>query len=265
LRYRLIVDPIVADHRSVPGTRLGRQSDWIFNNAIGGGQADFDQHIEDLSPRDRVMLYALFNQKAHVDELIHAFNKFLPDPQNFRGATVVDIGCGPFTAGLAIANVVGNGVAYRYFGVDRASSMRLFADDLMREVRVLAEFNQDTEVSFHESVDEIDFGPRRAAEITVFVLSYLLASNTIDVAELVGEITRASDRIGLGPAFVLYTNSARESARANYPDFRDMMVASGFHVHIEETERFLDTDSPRAIHYALFVRAPVSTLHITQF
>jgi SAM-dependent methyltransferase len=265
LRGRMFVDPIVADPRSAQGARLGRTSDWIFRNAIGGGQADFDQPIEDLSPRDRAMLYALFNQKAHVDELIHAFTKFLPEPQSFRGATVIDIGCGPFTAGLAIANVVGGGVAYRYFGIDRASSMRLLANDLAQEVRVLAEINQDTQVSFHERVDGIDFGPQRAAEITVFVLSYLLASSTIDVDELVGEIKRASDRVGLGPSFVLYTNSARAHARAHFPVFRDLMVESGFSVHVEETERFFDTDTPRDIHYALFVRAPISTLPITQF
>ncbi len=211
------------------------------------------------------MLYALFNQKAHIDELIHAFDKFLADPNNFRGATVVDIGCGPFTAGLAVANVIGNRVAFRYFGVDRALSMCSFADELAQEVRVLGEFNERTEVSFHQSVDDIDFGPLRAAEVTVFVLSYLLASDSIDIEALVGEIVRARDRIGMGQTLVLYTNSAKGRARANYPEFRDRMVAAGFDVHVEEIERFDDADKPRDIHYALFVRPAVSMLPITRF
>lgn len=265
LRRQLIVTPISNDPRSVHGTRLGRQSSWIFNHAIGGGQADFDQAIEELSPRDRVMLYALFNQKAHVDELIHAFDKFLPNPDTFKGATVVDIGCGPFTAGLAVANVIGPRVAFRYFGVDRAVSMRSFANELAEAVRVLGEFNERTEVGFYRSVDEIDFGRHRGAEIAVFVLSYLLASDTIDVDALAGEINRASSRIGMGQTFVLYTNSARESACANYPAFRNRMVEAGFRVYVEETEHFLDTDTPRDIHYALFERPAVSTLPITEF
>lgn len=265
LRCRLILDPIVNDSRSVLGARLGRQANWIFNHAIGGGQADFDQSVEDLSPRDRVMLYALFNQKAHVVELIHAFDKFLPDLEGIRGATVVDIGCGPFTTGLALANVVGNRAAFRYFGVDHASSMCSFANELATGVRALGEFNDRTEVSFHGSLDEINFGPRRAAETTVFVLSYLLASKSIDVAALVGEIARARARIGLGQAVALYTNSAREGARTNFPAFKDRMLDAGFSMHIEEIERFEDTDKPRDIHYALFMSPAVSALPITEF
>ncbi len=257
--------PIQNDPRSSNGTSLGRQPDWIFNHAIGGGQANFDQWIEDLSPRNRVMLYALFNQKAHVDELIHAFNKFLPDPNSFKGATVIDIGCGPFTAGLALANVIGNAVKFRYFGIDRSSEMCLFANELSNEVRILGELHGSTEVSFQQSVDAIDFGQRRGAEITVFVLSYLLASETIDVDALVAEIDRTALRIGMGQTFVLYTNSAREEARTNYPSFKDRMIAIGFRVHVDETETFEDSDKPREIHYALFERPAISTLSIAEF
>ncbi|MFG0461181.1 hypothetical protein ACF8GG_17840 [Pseudomonas sp. yb_1] len=266
LRRKCIIDPIVNDRRSVNGTRLGRDPGWIFSHAIGGGQADFDQPIEELSPRDRVMLYALFNQKAHIDELIHAFDQFfLQGVESFHDATVIDVGCGPFTAGLALANVLGSRAAYRYFGVDRASSMLTLANELAAEVRKVGEFNDRTEVSFHKSIDEISFGNPRAAEMTVFVLSYLLASNSVDVDALVGEINRARGRIGLGQTVVLYTNSAREGARNNYPKFRERMIEAGFKEHVRETERFQDTDKPRDIHYALFLRPAVTTFSMSEF
>ncbi|ATE76874.1 hypothetical protein [Pseudomonas frederiksbergensis] len=265
MRRRLILDPIVNDERSVSGTRLGKQPGWIFQHAIGGGQADFDQWIENLSPRDRVMLYALFNQKAHIDELIHAFDKLLVDLEIFQDATVIDIGCGPYTAGLALANVVGSRAVYRYFGIDRALSMCAFAEELAAEVRALGELDERTEISFHQEIDVIDFGRRRGTQVTVFILSYLLASDTIDVDTLVAEIDRASKRVGLGPTVLLYTNSAREEARAAYPKFKKLMVDAGFTEHIEAKETFADSDKLREIHYALYVRRATLTIPIAEF
>ncbi|MBB5356846.1 hypothetical protein HDE76_000028 [Rhodanobacter sp. ANJX3] len=124
LRRSFIVESIRSDERSAGGILLGHDMNWAFWNGIGGGQADFDEPSGNLSPRDRAMLYEYLNQKAHVDELIHAFDKFAQPVNVARGATIVDIGCGPFTFGPALANVLGNGVSFRYFGVDRAASMR---------------------------------------------------------------------------------------------------------------------------------------------
>ncbi|WP_198084379.1 hypothetical protein [Variovorax sp. E3] len=211
------------------------------------------------------MLYAYINQKGHVDELIHAFTKFAPNLDMVHGATIVDIGCGPFTAGLALANVVGNGAAFRYFGVDRAASMCEFGSELAQEVRALGEMNLKTQVSFHGSVDEIDFGARRAGEVTVFVLSYLLASSSLDVEALVNEISAARERIGWGPAVILYTNSAKDGPRAQFPAFKKRLEDAGFPMLIEEEERFAEADKPRDIHYALFSRPAVANLPISEF
>jgi hypothetical protein len=85
-----------------PNTRLGIPTSWIFRQAIGGGQASFDEPLGELSAKDRVLLYAFFNQKSHVNELVHAFEKLLTTPRDLYRATVIDIGCGPFTSGLAL-------------------------------------------------------------------------------------------------------------------------------------------------------------------
>jgi hypothetical protein len=127
LRRQLIIEPIKMRSGGNLSAPLGKTPSWIFQHAIGGGQADFDQPIADLSPRDRVMLYALFNQKSHIDELIHAFDLFLPRAELVEGTTVVDIGCGPFTTGLALANVVGKVASYmatRDSTEERASAKR---------------------------------------------------------------------------------------------------------------------------------------------
>jgi len=263
LRRDLIVSPLQSDDRSTPGKLLGKSMDWIFNVAISGGQANFDQHLDDLSPRDRAMLYAYANQKTHIDELTHAFEKFLASPGHINNATVLDIGCGPFTAGLAFANIVETQFPYRYFGIDHANSMLDFGNELAQETIARGYVHEDSKISFCDDLNEVDFGSLRAAETTIVVLSYLLASESIQARQLVEQIVDACNRISLGRVIVLYTNSARESARKNFTPFKDEMLQNDFQLKIEEIEQFEDATKPRLIHYAVFVRNPV-TLSISE-
>ncbi|MEB5967365.1 class I SAM-dependent methyltransferase [Comamonas testosteroni] len=257
VRRTCIVNPLNNDPRETRqnGTRLGKPSHWIFSHAIGGGQANFDEPIEDLSPRDRVMLYALFNQKGHVPELIHAFQKLIDHPQRLNNATVLDIGCGPFTAGLALANVAGNGVAYRYFGADTSQQMCLFGEELANSAFAAGGLNSKTTIEFTDSIDGIDFGQPRLGW-TVVVLSYLLASTSLNIDLIVRQIVDACQRIGPGPVAVLYTNSAQPERRAAFPKFQELMVDAGFKCEVVDTELLTDGEKPRTIHYALFTRLP---------
>lgn len=266
LRRRCIVEPITNDPRDtgVSGTRLGVAISWIFRNAVGGGQASFDEPLAPFSSRDRVMLYAFLLQKGHVGELTHAFGKLLSDSHQLHGATVVDIGCGPFTSGLALANVAGNGVVFRYFGVDTSMAMRTLGVELAGAAKEVGGLNPSTSVEFSDSTDRINFGPMRSGW-TVVILSYLLASKTIDVELLTKQIVEACNRIGPGPVALLYTNAARDEATAAFPEFRDCMIAAGFKVHIEEFEKLTDGDRPRDIHYALFYRMTGTPIPLSAF
>lgn len=258
VRRARIVDPLNADPRETRQNRmrLGRSSGWIFDHAIGGGQANFDEPIEDLSARDRVMLYALFNQKGHVPELIHAFSKLANDPRHLNGATMLDIGCGPFTAGLALANVAGDEVPFRYYGVDTSNQMCAFGAELADAVRAEGGLNPQTSVAFSHSADAIDFGAPRLGW-TVVVLSYLLASKSLNVEVIVRQIIDACGRIGPGPVAILYTNSAVDDRRAAFPELEARLCAAGFKCEVVDTELLTDGDKPRHIHYALFTRAPL--------
>lgn len=266
LRRRRIVEPIIQDPREtgVSNTRLGVDIPWIFQNAVGGGQASFDEPLGPFSSRDRVMLYAFLLQKGHVSELTHAFGKLLPEPRQLRGATVVDIGCGPFTSGLALANVAGNEVVFRYFGVDTSQAMCTLGAELSDAAKKAGGLNPQTSVLFIDSTDHIEFGQSRTAW-TIVILSYLLASGTIDVALLAKQIVSACNRIGPGPVALLYTNAARAEARAAFPDFRELMVAAGFTVHIEDIEVLADDGKHRNIQYALFHRMTCGPIPLSAF
>lgn len=266
IRRRRIIEPIINDSREtrVNGTRLGVTVSWIFRNAVGGGQASFDESLGPFSSRDRVMLYAFFLQKGHVGELTHAFGKLLSDPHQLYGATVIDIGCGPFTSGLALANVIGNDAVFRYFGVDTSKAMCTLGAELAEAAKEVGGLNVLTSVGFTDSADHIDFGRTRSGW-TVVILSYLLASDSIDVELLAKQIVNACNRIGPGPVALLYTNTVRDEARAAFPAFRDLMVAAGFTINVEAIEVLTDGDKPRNIHYALFHRLTGAPIPLSAF
>ena len=51
--------------------------------------------------------------------------------RNFpKQPVVLDLGCGPFTGGLALAGAIGQGADFDYVGVDRSSAMREFGEIL---------------------------------------------------------------------------------------------------------------------------------------
>jgi len=255
LRQSHIVDPVMNDPRETrqPNTRLGLPTQWVFSKAIGGGQANFDEPLEMLSAKDRVLLYAFFNQKSHVNELVHAFEKLLTNPRDLSGATVVDIGCGPFTSGLALAEVAGNATHFRYFGVDTSQTMCAFGKQLAEGAEAAGGLSSKTTVRFFSSTDDIDFGTPRSTW-TIVVLSYLLASKSIDAEVLVRQVVDACNRIGPGPVALLYTNTSRPEATEAYPAFQNAMTEAGFTMKIEGKEVLYLEGKERKLHYALFVR-----------
>ncbi|MDR5766148.1 MULTISPECIES: class I SAM-dependent methyltransferase [unclassified Caballeronia] len=249
------------DARTTPGTFLGWPKNRIFRDVIGGGQADFDAAVGHLSGDDRALLYARYNQRRHLDELTHAFSLLLESEQAIARPTVIDIGCGPFTAGLAFASVFGEN-AFRYFGVDRAGSMLRLARRLEEAAEARSALHPRSSVWFGNDLAAADFGPVRG-EWTIVVASYLLASPTLDVEELVADILVTLDRVGPGPVAVLYTNSALPFNRAKFPAFLDGLRTGGFDLFIEGTETFDDTDKrPTELHYALIYRQARTILNI---
>lgn len=264
LRRVHIVDPLLEDPRTLasPGTLLGWSADRAFNVAIGMGQADFDTPIENLSGADRALLYAYFNQKRHLDELVYIFGQMVSDSTELRKATIIDIGCGPFTAGLALAEVLKAQTPFQYVGFDRANSMCALGARLYQAAAKATAFHAGTSVAFHNDLDAYDFGPDCRNGWTVVVLSYLLASGSIDVGALVASIVSVADRIGPGPVAVIHTNSAAQVANAKFAELSIQLTGAGFEEIANDKEIFTQTDStPKPLHYALFMRKRSVHLH----
>ena len=252
LRRAEITDRVRDDPRSWGGTLLGMDRYGAFE-AVGAGQADFDAPSGDLSPDDLALLYAYLNQKGHLEELVVAFGQLLagwkpPNP------IVVDIGCGPFTGGLALAATLGEDPRFDYIGVDRANSMRrlgrrLACSDLVPG-RVTSHWAPD--------VGSVKWQRPPGFREVIVILSYLFASPTLDAEAMLTDLKRLLRRIGHGAVTLLYTNSILGEPNRRYPEFRKGLVEAEFRVHAEAQGKIVverwNGRRERKLCYALFRR-----------
>ena len=219
----------------------------------------------DLSSEDRVLLYAYFNQLGHLEELTAAFRMLFARGSPDGEPIVVDLGCGPFTGGLAVAGVLGPECRFSYIGMDRSHAMRRFGEHLA----VAAECLDDVpRISRHWTADlpSVCWTPAPAWPPVIVVVSYLLASPALNAAELIGELEELLRKLGRGPVTVLYTNSVRPNANLSFPVFRQTLQGAGFKLYADDTgsidiER-LQGQRERRLRYALFHRQPQNVLSL---
>ena len=207
------------------------------------------------------LLYAYLNQKGHLEELVAAFGQLLAGakPEN---PIVLDIGCGPFTGGLALAATLGADRCFDYIGVDRADSMRrlgarLAGSDLLPG-RVTA--------LWASAVESVEWRRPPGFREVIVIVSYLFASPTLDAEAMFGDLDRLLRRLGRGGVTLLYTNSSREGPNRQYPRFREKLEEAGFRVHAEDRGEIAIERSnrlqERKLYYALFRRPPMRTLRL---
>ena len=172
LRRSEVINRVHLDPRSVGGTVLGVDRRVAASEVIGGGQAEFDEPWNGLSAEDRVLLYAYFNQLGHLEELVDAFRMLFPHAPPEEAPIVVDLGCGPFTGGLAIAGAFGRGYRVDYIGVDRSHAMREFGERL---ASAAADFEEAPQIDRHwsEDIPSVRWRPAPNWRRVFVIVSYL--------------------------------------------------------------------------------------------
>lgn len=231
----MIVERVLNDPRSTPGTRLGWPAQSVQADVIGFGQADFDSPVGHLTGADRALLYAFFNQRAHLGDLRGVLEQLFAGADRGGTPTILDLGCGPFTAGLALAAVLGNGRAFHYFGLDRSLEMRRLGATLAAAAREREALHDSTTIAFVDALEDVQFDKPRW-DITLVVASYLLASPTIDTNALAASVAAAVNRRGCGTAAFLYLNSAKAFPNAKWPDLVASLATAGFELRIDQVE-----------------------------
>lgn len=263
LRREEITRKVQQDPRSGPGLLLGVDPDTALHHAIEWGQADFDQPWNDLLPDDRALLYAYFLQLGHLQELLTAFGELFQRSAP-ESPVVIDVGCGPFTGGLALTGVLGAEHRFDYIGLDRSDSMRRLGKRL---ADAIPRFREGATITCRWASEggHVPWNEPPQWRPVLVIVSYLLNSPSLNINAMGAALRDLLGRIGRGSATILYTNSAREGPNRKYPDFRDSITSLGFEERVEgstilEPAEAGGSSSARHVRYALFHRGQQSTL-----
>jgi hypothetical protein len=262
LRKTKIVTPIVEDPRTKqrPGTILGHTKNEILREAIGWGQADFSEAWRDLSPADRALCYAFFNQSGHIDELLNAFHQLFHSHDFELPPILIDIGCGPFTSGLAFTSALPGVKCFKYIGIDRALSMTELGETLALE----ASRHVECERFWAKNIKELAWPYGASYQEVIVIASYLLSSPTVNINEVVSDLTMLINKISLGSSCVLYTNSAKPYPNRKLPALAEALSLNGFNNVVNENGRINrgthSAGQERELRYALYVRQERDTL-----
>ena len=195
-----VVGRVGDDPRSRQGTFFGLTKDEAMN-CVGRGQAQFDEPWGEMSPADRALLYAYFNQKGHLEELTEAFRLIFAN-QMPNNPIVIDLGCGPATGGLALAGVL-DPPNFDYIGVDQSVAMRGLGEQLAASAPRLSAMRR----CWASDLESVSWNRAPGWRPVLVIVSYLLASRTLKPATLVDQLDALLARLGNGRATMLYTNS----------------------------------------------------------
>ena len=265
LRRSEITGRVNNDPRSIAGTTLGVDRKTAVREVVGGGQADFDEPWGELSADERVLLYAYYNQLGHLEELTEAFRRIFASGPPDAEPIVVDLGCGPFTGGLALSGVLGRDTGFDYIGVDRSQAMRRLGEHLASAAERLGDMPR---IRRHwvSGVSNVHWDAAPGWHPVFVIVSYLLASPTLNAVALVGELERILARLGRGPVTILYTNSPRREANRSFSSFSNALLGAGFALFADDTGSIeigrLDGPRSRDLRYALFHRAEQRVLSL---
>ena len=256
VRRSEIIEPLKHDPRSTQDTILGLSMDELAE-ATGRGQVDFDQPWRELSSADRVLLYAYAFQLGHLKELIAAFRQLFTHSCRPNRPIIVDLGCGPFTGGLAVASVLGPQSPFDYIGVDQSHAMIELGQQLASATEACSGVPRINR-NWTTKISSVSWDAPPGWREVIVIVSYLLASRTVDIAALVSDLNSLLARLGHGSVTVLYTNSPRPGPNRLFPAFRSALGNTGFELIVGgkgeiEIEKW-DGQTTRQLQYALLTR-----------
>jgi len=206
---------------------LGYPFEVIREQVLAKGLADFSQghdHAEYgcLSADEKVLLYCFVNFKKHFFTALATFEAHRTAIEELFSTEarllVIDIGCGPATACLALADLL-PGRVFDYLGIDSAAPMRSKAQTLWEACRLNGLIGAGSTADFKESWTELSVVQTASANPILVILSYCCASNTLTLPALQSmahTIRQLIERRGNSPLVLAYMNSTNPLANIRY-------------------------------------------------
>lgn len=219
----LVIDKLKYDPRTTgyPNLILGVTNDYIRNNIIEYGRANFDTNLQpslfaqEFSVADKVNLYCFYNMRKHYFSGISIFDSFktlfeIELNQTSGRTTFIDFGCGPLTSGIAF-NQVYKGIISNfsliYVGIDVSNAMLGKAKEFSESPL----FQPNASFHFINSIKQVNENLLeewfRLSNTVVLNFSYLFANlNSEQINELVSDINSLIARYPLNKYLLVYQN-----------------------------------------------------------
>ena len=205
----------------------------ILDEVIIRGRGDFSKSYGRITADDKVLLYCFFNMKKHFFTSYAVFQTVINSLATFfkndeYKPVFIDLGCGPMTSGLAMADVIhtnsGKSLDFSYIGVDISNAMLAKASSFTD----LNIFSPNSNFSFVNNWNDIDFSflHKLAGKNNpiIFNASYLFASSSVDPFDLcryIKEVVKNFVNV-----FFVFQNPNRDDRNIKYDDFRSCMSAT---------------------------------------
>ncbi len=240
LYYYEVVRPVQYDRRTdwddEQSISLGYPFQVIRRDVIKSGLADFsDGHHHpkygDLSADDKVLLYCFANMKLHFFESLATLRRYNGAVKAIfdsnRTKLMIDLGCGPGTAGLALAEFLNRPNAI-YIGLDRAQPMLRKAKSLLGaaiERSMLAPTSRVVTTSSWATLRQTIGKFTRPANVLINA-TYLFASDSLDVDEVCDLVTGIGNQEKVRRLLFMYSNSNDSRAGVKFTDFKKRLKDS---------------------------------------
>jgi hypothetical protein len=229
LYWNSVVRDVLDDPRTIDSEnlKLGYPFDKIREEVLAKGLTDFSQGHDDpryghLTADDKVLLYCFVNLRLHFFAALATFEAhraLLEDLFASAGRfLLLDVGCGPGTACLALADLL-PGRNFDYLGIDSAAPMHAKALALWEAARGRGLIGKDSTTVFRTSWTEVAVDQIAPATSVLVVLSYCCASHTLtwkSLQSLAHNIKGIQENRTGKPLVLAYMNSTNALANRNY-------------------------------------------------
>lgn len=213
-------------------------------NMLDNGRANFDVSGNRLSPSQRIDLYCFYYFQMHFTSSVAFYMKsvdYLRTKSTSKEICFIDVGCGPFTSGLAFEGIMRkydrlDAQSATYIGIDISQNMiekgKNISEQMLRGGITGTTFNTDKDLvtdGLHLMVKDIN------NVLYVLNYSYLFASHSIDVADFISftdTIYHQFCKNTSSDMLILHQNPKKSDLNQKWKDYKDglsyMESASNF-------------------------------------
>lgn len=228
---KLVTQPVTQDARSLPGLPLGFDRDYHLLNVLAYGRAKFDVGDDVFTAADKAALYCYYQLRNYYASSLRVFAQYATYlQQQFtlcdQRISMIDLGCGPMTGGLAFQRQFGMNphFYFHYVGVDTAPAML----DKAKQFAGAGLLGRDTRVQFAAALDSI----AAAYWESIFTLPHavvLYAGDVFgclsneDAALLATQVNRLMDAFPLNKYMLVFNGPSLERQARSYVTFKKLV------------------------------------------